>query len=90
MSTKVSFDVTATNMTARVLQYNTTDCSGEPSVDPAIDDEMLRSDACVGRVKASTNFPFGDQSGGSNGGSSLSGAALAVIAVVAASFALST
>lgn len=86
VSTLVSFN--AFNATASVLQYSTTNCSGDPAVETMIDAKMLKSDACVNRVKASTNYPFDDQSGESNGGSIQNGLAIVVVAVVTAAIAL--
>jgi hypothetical protein len=86
VSTIASFD--AFNATASVLEYSTTDCSGDPEVETTIDTKMLQSDACVSKMKGSTNYPFADQSGGSNGGSIQNGFATARIVVVAAFIAL--
>lgn len=84
VSTKVTYDVDAG--IASVLQYNSTDCSGVADV-MALNDKLLRDGACVDRVQVQTNM-FLDGADGSNGGSSLGGAAVAGVTLVTAAFAL--
>jgi hypothetical protein len=81
VSTKVTFDIE--NITASVLQFNSTDCSGESDI-LALNANHLSAGACVGRMKAQV----GDIGADGNGGSSHSGTAVASVTLFVVGVAL--